>query len=174
MIALAAVLAISCLGEPYQQVQRPIIPVCAKTLVGFPSLTKEDLTQYQDTLDKALVEALAIFSQAMPTDMYRGRRRRAQMVELFQTSKQNISLHIRNVFEEGELREESTVKEYLTVQNEGERQVQRSITYYNLDVIISVGYRVRSHIGTQFRIWATQRLRDYVIKAPISPEFHSH
>lgn len=88
----------------------------------------------------------------------------AQMVELFQTSKQNISLHIRNVFEEGELREESTVKEYLTVQNEGDRQVQRSITYYNLDVIISVGYRVRSHIGTQFRIWATQRLRDYVIK----------
>jgi hypothetical protein len=88
----------------------------------------------------------------------------AQMVDLFQTSKQNISLHIRNVFEEGELDAESTVKEYLTVQNEGDRQVQRSITHYNLDVIISVGYRVRSHVGTQFRIWATQRLRDYVIK----------
>lgn len=67
MIALAAVLAISCFSEPYQQVQRPIIPVCAKTLVGFPSLTKEDQTQFQDTLDKSLVEALAIFSQALPT-----------------------------------------------------------------------------------------------------------
>ncbi len=88
----------------------------------------------------------------------------AQMVELFQTSKQNISLHIRNVFEEEELTEEATVKEYLTVQSEGGRQVQRTITCYNLDVIISIGYRVRSHVGTQFRKWATQRLRDYVIK----------
>lgn len=88
----------------------------------------------------------------------------AQMVELFQTSKQNISLHIKNVFEEGELSEQATVKDYLTVQSEGQRQVQRSITHYNLDVIISVGYRVRSHVGTQFRIWATQRLREYLIK----------
>lgn len=88
----------------------------------------------------------------------------AQMVELFQTSKQNISLHIRNIFEEGELDDRSTVKEYLTVQSEGDRQVQRSIAHYNLDVIISVGYRVRSHVGTQFRIWATQRLRDYIVK----------
>ena len=88
----------------------------------------------------------------------------AQMTELFQTSKQNISLHIRNVFEEGELDEEATVKEYLTVQAEGDRRVQRSVLHYNLDVIISVGYRVRSHVGTQFRIWATQRLRDYILK----------
>lgn len=87
-----------------------------------------------------------------------------QMVELFQTTKQNISLHIRNIFEEGELHEDSTVKEYLTVQNEGSRSVKRSVGYYNLDVIISVGYRVKSHRGTQFRIWATQRLKEYIIK----------
>lgn len=84
-----------------------------------------------------------------------------QMVELFQTSKQNISLHIRNVFEEGELREESVVKEYLTTAADGKSY---RVLHYSLDVIISVGYRVRSHVGTQFRIWATQRLRDYVIK----------
>ncbi len=87
-----------------------------------------------------------------------------QMVELFQTTKQNVSLHIRNVYAEGELEEISTVKEYLTVQTEGERQVKRKIPYYNLDVIISVGYRVKSHRGTQFRIWATQQLKEYIIK----------
>lgn len=88
----------------------------------------------------------------------------AQMVELFQTTKQNISLHISNIFEEGELEPEATVKEYLTVRQEGSRQVQRSIEHYNLDVIISVGYRVKSHVGTQFRIWATQRLREFLVK----------
>jgi len=88
----------------------------------------------------------------------------AQMVELFQTTKQNISLHINNAYEEGELTPEATVKEYLTVQNEGTRQVTRSIQHYNLDVIISVGYRVKSLRGTQFRRWATAILRDYIIK----------
>ncbi|RLD58916.1 MAG: hydroxyacid dehydrogenase [Bacteroidetes bacterium] len=88
----------------------------------------------------------------------------AQMVELFQTTKQNISLHIRNVFEEGELDEKSTVKDYLTVQTEGKRMVQRNIAIYNLDVIISVGYRVKSHRGTQFRIWATKQLKEFLIK----------
>jgi hypothetical protein len=87
-----------------------------------------------------------------------------QMAELFQTTKQNISLHIRNIYEEGELQEISTVKDYLTVQNEGKRKVQRSISIYNLDVIISVGYRVKSHRGTQFRIWATQQLKEFLIK----------
>lgn len=87
-----------------------------------------------------------------------------QMAELFQTTKQNISLHIRNIYEEGELQEISTVKDYLTVQNEGKRSVQRSISIYNLDVIISVGYRVKSHRGTQFRIWATQQLKEFLIK----------
>lgn len=87
-----------------------------------------------------------------------------QMAELFQTSKQNISLHVSNIFKEGELQEYSTVKEYLTVQLEGNRSIKRAVLYYNLDVIISVGYRVKSHRGTQFRIWATQRLKEYIIK----------
>jgi hypothetical protein len=87
-----------------------------------------------------------------------------QMVELFSSTKQNISLHINNVFKEGELDSSSTVKEYLTVQMEGKRQVKRKITIYNLDVIISVGYRVKSQRGTQFRIWANQVLKDYLLK----------
>ncbi|GGB24796.1 virulence RhuM family protein [Puia dinghuensis] len=87
-----------------------------------------------------------------------------QMADLFQTTKQNISLHIRNIFEENELDDNSTVKEYLTVQNEGNRQVKRKLTHYSLDVIISVGYRVKSHVGTHFRIWATQRIKEYIIK----------
>lgn len=88
----------------------------------------------------------------------------AQMVNLFQTTKQNLSLHIRNIFEEGELNEISTVKQYLTVRTEGKRQVQRQLKFYNLDVIISVGYRVKSHVATHFRIWATQRLKEYIVK----------
>src|SRR6266404_9195079 len=87
-----------------------------------------------------------------------------QMTELFQTTKQNISLHISNVFEEKELERGATVKESLTVQREGGRSVQRRVEFYNLDVIISVGYRVKSQRGTQFRIWATQRLREFIIK----------
>lgn len=87
--------------------------------------------------------------------------RQAQMVELFQTTKQNISLHIKNVFFEGELKEDSVVKEYLTTGADGKRY---NTKYYNLDVIISVGYRVKSLRGTQFRIWATDRLREFLIK----------
>jgi len=87
-----------------------------------------------------------------------------QMAELFQTTKQNVSLHSNNVFAEGELDRAATVKEYLTVQQEGKRQVSRNVEYFNLDVIISVGYRVKSLRGTQFRIWATQRLREYIVK----------
>ena len=88
----------------------------------------------------------------------------AQMVELFQTTKQNVSLHVGNVFKEGELEQEATVKEYLTVQKEGKREVRRRVRYYNLDVIISVGYRVKSKRGTAFRIWARKVLRDYLVK----------
>jgi len=88
----------------------------------------------------------------------------AQMADLFSSTKQNISLHINNLFKEKELLADSTVKEYLTVQKEGLRNVQRKVSYYNLDVIISVGYRVKSVRGTQFRIWATGILRDYLIK----------
>jgi hypothetical protein len=85
----------------------------------------------------------------------------ADMVELFQTTKQNISLHIKNIFAEGELDENSVVKEYLTTAADGKNYRTKG---YNLDVIISVGYRVKSLRGTQFRIWATERLREYLIK----------
>ena len=88
----------------------------------------------------------------------------AQMTELFQTTKQNVSLHIQNIYDEHELERTGTVKESLTVRQEGNRRVSRNVEHYNLDVIISVGYRVKSHRGTQFRIWATQRLREYIVK----------
>ncbi|MDR2036346.1 MAG: virulence RhuM family protein [Bacteroidales bacterium] len=88
----------------------------------------------------------------------------ADMVELFQSSKSNISEHIKHIFEEGELMPDSTVRNFRTVRLEGSRQVEREIEHYNLDVIISVGYRVKSLRGTQFRIWATERLREYLIK----------
>ena len=87
-----------------------------------------------------------------------------QMAELFQTSKQNISHHIRSIYEEGELTLDATVKNYLTVQREGTRDVQRQIEYYNLDMVISVGYRVKSLIATRFRIWATAQLKEYIVK----------
>ncbi|MHB9023407.1 MAG: virulence RhuM family protein [Armatimonadota bacterium] len=87
-----------------------------------------------------------------------------QMAELFQRDKSVISKHIANVFAEGELTIEGTVANFATVQQEGAREVTRGIEFYNLDVIISVGYRVKSHRGTQFRRWATQRLREYIIK----------
>jgi Virulence protein len=88
----------------------------------------------------------------------------AQLVELFQSSKANISEHIKNIYAEGELDEESTVRKFRTVQIEGGREVKRSIVHYNLDMIISLGYRVRSKIATNFRRWATERLKEYMIK----------
>ena len=87
-----------------------------------------------------------------------------QMTLLFETTKQNVSLHINNIFKEEELSPISTVKEYLTVHQEGNRTIKRNQKYYNLDVIISVGYRVKSHRGTQFRIWANKVLKDYLLK----------
>lgn len=86
------------------------------------------------------------------------------MAELFQTSVQNISSHISNIYDEGELTNEATFKKFLIVQQEGRRDVRRELDYYNLDMIISVGYRVKSQIATRFRQWATERLREYVIK----------
>ena len=88
----------------------------------------------------------------------------SQMAELFHTTQQNVSLHVRNIYEEGELEHGATHKEFLSVRQEGARSVQRRVEFYNLDVIISVGYRVKSLQGTQFRIWATQRLREYIVK----------
>jgi hypothetical protein len=87
-----------------------------------------------------------------------------QMATLFNQTKQNISLHINNCFKEGELDRNSTIKDSLTVQKEGDRTVKRKIEYFNLDVIISVGYRVKSKQGTQFRIWANRVLKDYLLK----------
>ena len=87
-----------------------------------------------------------------------------QMAELFQRNKSTISRHIKNVLEEGELLADSTIANFATVQNEGKRHVERQITYYNLDMIISVGYRDHSYRGVQFRIWATKVLKDYIVK----------
>lgn len=87
-----------------------------------------------------------------------------QMAELFQRNKSTISRHIKNVFESGELEQNRTVAFFATVQDEGRRKVERNIAYYNLDMIISVGYRVNSHRGVQFRQWATQVLKEYMIK----------
>lgn len=87
-----------------------------------------------------------------------------QMAELFQRNKSTISRHIKNIFSEGELRQEATVAKFATVQTEGARQVSRDIEYYDLDVIISAGYRVKSLRGTQFRIWASSVLKEYMKK----------
>jgi len=86
------------------------------------------------------------------------------MADLFQTTVPNINRHLKNIYEERELDEFSTIKDFLIVQNEGGRQVQRTQKLYNLDAIISVGYRIKSHVATRFRQWATQRLREYIVK----------
>ncbi len=86
------------------------------------------------------------------------------IAELYQTTPQNITLHVKNIYEEGELEVESTCKHYLQVQNEGARDVKRKAKHYNLEMIIAIGYRVRSYRGTQFRHWATERLNEYLVK----------
>lgn len=88
----------------------------------------------------------------------------ADIAELFQTTKQNVSLHSKNIFEDAELSVEPTVKESLTVQTEGTRDVKRKITFYNLDLILAIGYRIRSPRGVQFRRWASTVLKEYLIK----------
>ena len=87
-----------------------------------------------------------------------------EIAELFQTTKQNVSLHARNIIQEGELAAQATVKESLTVRTEGQRKVRRGIILYNLDLILAIGYRVRSPRGVQFRQWATKHLKDYLTK----------
>ncbi|NOX18109.1 MAG: virulence RhuM family protein [Chlorobi bacterium] len=86
------------------------------------------------------------------------------MAELFQTTSQNITLHLKNIYEEKELEEKATCKDFLQVQTEGTRNVKRKQKFYNLDAIISVGYRIKSHVATKFRQWATQRIREYIVK----------
>ena len=93
-----------------------------------------------------------------------------QIADLFQTTQQNVSGHLLNVYEEGELDETATHKDFLSVRREGTREVKRAVAHYNLDAILSVGYRVRSRTATQFRIWATQRLRDYLVRGFVQNE----
>jgi hypothetical protein len=88
----------------------------------------------------------------------------AMMAELFQVTPQNVTLHLKAIYEEGELDATATCKEYLQVQTEGARQITRALKHYNLPAILAVGYRVRSHRGTQFRQWATERLHEYLVK----------
>lgn len=88
----------------------------------------------------------------------------SQMATLFQTSRTNVNEHIKHIYEEGELNQESTCRKFRLVQTEGKRQVTREIPHYNLDMIISLGYRVKSLIATHFRRWATERLKEYIIK----------
>ena len=87
-----------------------------------------------------------------------------QMATLFQTSIDNISLHLKNIYSEGELNDRATTEDFSVVRQEGERAVTRTLKHYNLDAVLSVGYRVKSAVATRFRIWATQRLRDYIVK----------
>ena len=86
------------------------------------------------------------------------------MANLYDTTKNNISMHLKNIFNEGELEKDSTVKKFLTVEKEGVREVKRNIEHYNLDAIIAVGYRINSKKATEFRIWATNILKEYLIK----------
>lgn len=88
----------------------------------------------------------------------------AQMAELFDTTPQNITLHMKNIYGDGELVEDATCKDFLQVRKEGKRNVERMQKFYNLDAIISVGYRVNSKRGTAFRIWATSRLKEYLVE----------
>ncbi|MGH6608628.1 MAG: virulence RhuM family protein, partial [Burkholderiaceae bacterium] len=87
-----------------------------------------------------------------------------QMAEVFDTTPENVLMHLQNVFKERELKEPATTKDFLVVQSEGKRQVRRQVKHYNLDAIISVGYRVNSRRGTQFRIWATRTLREHLVR----------
>jgi hypothetical protein len=88
----------------------------------------------------------------------------AMMADLYQTTPQNITIHVREVYSTAELSPEATCKEYLQVRSEGERTVRRRLKHYSLDMVLAVGYRVRSHRGVQFRQWATERLREYLVK----------
>ena len=86
------------------------------------------------------------------------------MAELFSTTPENVLMHLKNIYKDGELLEEATTKDFLLVRQEGARQIKRKLKHYNLDAIISVGYRVQSHTATKFRQWATDQLREYIVK----------
>ncbi|HRY97628.1 MAG TPA: virulence RhuM family protein [Bacteroidales bacterium] len=117
---------------------------------------KGELILYQDNDDTTKIEVRLENENVWLTQK--------MMAELFHTTPQNITIHLKNIFDEAELQEEATCKEFLQVQYEGTRKVERKHKFYNLDAIISVGYRIKSHIATKFRIWATARLKEYLVK----------
>jgi len=117
---------------------------------------ESDIILYQTDDGKAKIEVRLVNESAWLTQK--------MMADLFQSTSQNITIHLKNIYEEGELQEEATCKEFLQVQIEGNRKVERKQKFYNLDAVISVGYRIKSQIATKFRIWATERLKEYIIK----------
>ena len=119
-------------------------------------ITQGELLLYQDENGSTQIEVRLENENVWLTQ--------AQLVTLYQSSKANVSEHIKHIFEEGELEEMATVRKFRTVQKEGSREVTREVVHYNLDLIISLGYRIKSYIATKFRIWATQRLKEYIIK----------
>jgi len=123
---------------------------------NLPKKNKSDILIYQSEDGQTRIDVQLIDETVWLTQKL--------MAELFQLKIPTINEHIRNIYSEGELVPEATIRKFRIVQKEGKRDVERLIDFYNLDVIISVGYRVRSHRGTQFRIWATQRLKEYLIK----------
>lgn len=127
--------------------------ISSKIKVGEPS---GDIVIYQTNQGKIKLEVKLENETVWLTQQ--------MMAGLFQTTVPNINIHVNNILAEGELSQVATIKDFLIVRSEGTRSVQRKLTYYNLDMIISVGYRVKSLLATQFRIWATQRLKEYMIK----------
>ena len=123
---------------------------------NLPKKNKSDILIYQSEDGQTRIDVQLIDETVWLTQKL--------MAELFQVKIPTINEHIKNIYSEGELVPEATIRKFRIVQKEGKRDVERLIDFYNLDVIISVGYRVRSHRGTQFRIWATQRLKEYLIK----------
>jgi hypothetical protein len=117
---------------------------------------RSDILMYQTEDGKTRIDVLVENETVWLTQ--------ASMAELFQITPQNITMHIKSIYDEGELIESATCKDYLQVREEGSRQVKRKLKHYKLEMIIAVGYRVRSHRGTQFRRWATERLREYLVK----------
>ena len=119
-------------------------------------LTKGNLIIYEDENDKIEIEAF-LYDETIWLPLNK-------IAELFEKNKMTISEHIRNIYNEGELDQNTTIRKFLTVQNEGNRTVKRNIDYYNLDLIIAVGYRTNSKKATKFRQWATEVLKSYIIK----------
>ena len=128
----------------------------ADEIYDFPNESQGEIVIYQTEDGETKIDVRFVDETVWLTQ--------AQLCELYQTSKSNISEHIKNIYEEGELSEEATVRKFRTVQIEGERTVTRNIVHYNVDMIISLGYRVKSIIATHFRRWATERLKEYIIK----------